>query len=61
MTEKKAAAAIIKKIRTPPFNRGCFLLLAVGTLPVLFMNPLDYIFTLGGCYIITRGLSRILF
>jgi hypothetical protein len=61
MNDKTPSPDIIEKIQTIPFNRGCFLLLAGGTLPVLFMNPLSYIFTLAVCYFITRALAIILF
>ncbi len=49
------------KIQSTSFNRGCFFLLAGGTLPVLFMNPLSYLFTLGICFIMTRVLAKVLF
>jgi len=61
MADKADSPDFIEKVQSIPFNRGCFLLLAGGTLPVLFMNPLSYIFTLGVCFIMTRALSKILF
>jgi hypothetical protein len=61
MIDKKKPPDFMDKIQSTPFNRGCFFLLAGGTLPVLFMNPLSYIFTLGACFVMTRVLAKILF
>ncbi len=41
-------------------GRGIFYLLAVGTLPVLFMNPLQYVAGLFMCGMISFGLAFVL-
>ena len=39
---------------------GCFALLAVGTLPTLFANPLEYLLGLGYCLLFSIGIAIIL-
>ena len=52
--------------RTPLRNKhyktaaGSFALLAVGTLPTLFSNPLEYLMGLGFCLLFAIGITLIL-
>lgn len=39
---------------------GCFALLAVGTLPTLFSNPLEYLLGLGYCLVFSIGIAILL-
>ncbi|MBU4262118.1 MAG: hypothetical protein KKC76_09635 [Proteobacteria bacterium] len=39
---------------------GCFALLAVGTLPTLFSNPLEYLMGLGYCLVFSIGIAILL-
>jgi len=39
---------------------GCFALLAVGTLPTLFTNPLEYLMGLGYCLVFSIGIAILL-
>jgi len=39
---------------------GCFALLAVGTLPTLFANPLEYLLGLGYCLLFSIGIAILL-
>ena len=41
-------------------SRGIFSMLAVGTLPVFFMNPLQYLFALIVSAILAIGLAFVL-
>ncbi len=41
-------------------GRGIFFMLAIGTLPVLFMNPLQYVSGLCLCATIAFGLAIVL-
>lgn len=41
-------------------GRGVFSMLAIGTLPILFMNPLQYLFGLVVCGAIAYGLAVVL-
>jgi hypothetical protein len=41
-------------------RRGIFILLAIGTLPSLFMNPAQYLFGLFVCGGIASGLAWVL-
>lgn len=43
------------------FVKSCFFLLAGGTLPVLFMKPIDYLLALGCSYLMAKTLHRVLF
>jgi len=40
---------------------GCFAMLAVGTLPTLFSNPLEYLMGLGYCLLFSIGIAILLF
>ncbi|MEW6290008.1 MAG: hypothetical protein AB1545_09150 [Thermodesulfobacteriota bacterium] len=39
---------------------GCFALLAIGTLPTLFANPLEYLMGLGYCLLFSIGIAILL-
>ncbi|MFZ5771206.1 MAG: hypothetical protein ACOY4W_07240 [Thermodesulfobacteriota bacterium] len=39
---------------------GCFALLAIGTLPTLFSNPLEYLMGLGYCLLFSVGIALLL-
>lgn len=41
-------------------SRGIFAMLAIGTIPVLFMNPLQYLFALIISGVIAVGLAFVL-
>jgi hypothetical protein len=49
-----------QKAKTFKMGRGIFSMLAVGTLPILFMNPLQYCFALIVCGGISFGLAFVL-
>jgi len=46
--------------KTFKMGRGIFSILAIGTLPILFMNPLQYCFALIVCGGISFGLAFVL-
>jgi hypothetical protein len=56
----KTRSARKKDASRSSFVKGCFLLLAGGSLPILFMRPLDYLVALFVCFIMAWGLSKIL-
>jgi hypothetical protein len=39
---------------------GCFLLLAIGTIPTFFSNPVEYLLGLGWCLLFSIGLACVL-
>jgi hypothetical protein len=39
---------------------GCFILLALGTLPTLFANPVEYFMGLGFCLLFSVGIAFVL-
>jgi hypothetical protein len=49
-----------QKDKVVKMGRGIFSLLAIGTLPILFMNPLQYISALIICGGISFGLAVVL-
>ena len=49
-----------QKKRVNYMGRGIFGLLAIGTLPILFINPLQYLFGLLVCGILAFGLAWVL-
>jgi len=49
-----------RKERMVRMGRGIFGMLAIGTLPILFMNPLQYLFGLLVCGIIGFGLAWVM-
>ncbi|MBU0962036.1 MAG: hypothetical protein KKD01_09885 [Proteobacteria bacterium] len=52
--------SIDQKKRVISMGRGIFILLAVGILPILFMNPGQFFFGLVVCYGIAFGLAWVL-
>jgi hypothetical protein len=46
--------------RVKCMGRGVFMMLAIGTLPILFMNPGQYVFGLIVCGGISFGLASVL-
>jgi hypothetical protein len=46
--------------RISRMSRGLFIFLAIGTLPILFMNPAQYAFGLVVCGTLSLGLANIL-
>jgi len=49
-----------QKHKIVKMGRGIFFMLAIGTLPILFMNPLQYISALFICGGIAFGLAFVL-
>jgi hypothetical protein len=49
-----------QKSKILKMGRGIFLLLSIGTLPILFMNPLQYLSALFICLGISFGLAFVL-
>jgi len=49
-----------QKSKVLKMGRGIFMLLAIGTLPILFMNPLQYLSALVICGGISFGLAFVL-
>lgn len=49
-----------RKKRINRLGKGVFILLAIGTLPILFMNPGQYLFGLVVCAGIAFGLANVL-
>jgi hypothetical protein len=52
--------SIDQKTRVVSMGRGLFTLLAIGILPVLFMNPGQFLIGLVFCYAIAFGLAWVL-
>lgn len=48
------------KQRVMRMSRGIFILLSIGTLPILFINPAQYLFGLLICGGLAFGLANIL-
>jgi hypothetical protein len=51
---------LVKNKKTTQFTISCFALLSLGTLPSLFMNPMQYFLGLVFCFFLSVALAKIL-
>ena len=49
-----------KKSQIQRMGKGIFMMLAIGTLPIVFMNPVQYLFGLIVCGVLAFALASVL-